>query len=436
MAEHPRFAGIPYGQEGRQGTVYKLVCSEDNQSYALKVFRPSFRYPTIVKKAEILKQYAGLSGMRACSRTVIHPQNSKELLGQYPELLYAAVMPWIEAETWNEVLASKRELLPEQCRLLAEAFIHIMMGLEENGLAHTDLTSSNVMIGLSPGQQWVELVDLEDLYMSEFEEPDDLPEGTDGYKAPFLQQEPIWGPYTDRFSGGILIAEMLAWADSEIREQCWGESYFFPGEMQQPSTRRELMYLTLERLYGATLAGLFERLWNAEQLEQCPSFAEWSVILASAEKRLVPKEDEPSAEQTAGAECNPDEQSLTVEEQPGSDAWEAIDLLPDEEAENRLAKARNFEQQGRLPAALWEYGRLVEGFPENSAIHREIEIVMAKIQEIIDQSGDSLESEGVVQQFQQKASDFNKESLYSKLWIILLGASFIILIIAVLAYLL
>ncbi|MDR0268493.1 hypothetical protein [Paenibacillus sp.] len=436
MAEHPRFAGIPYGQEGRQGTVYKLVCPEDDQSYALKVFRPSFRHPTSIKKAEILKRYAGFSGMRACSRTVIHPQDSKELLGQYPELLYAAVMPWIEAETWNEILTSKRELLPEQCRLLAEAFIHIMMGFEENGLAHTDLTSSNVMIDLSSEEPRVEFVDLEDLYMGEFEEPDELLGGVDGYKALFLQQESLWGPYTDRFSGGILITEMLAWEDSEIREQCWGESYFSPGEMQQPSARRELMYRTLERLYGAALAGLFERLWNAEQLEQCPSFGEWSVILASAEKRSHPKEEESSSGQMASAEYNSDEQSLSDDEQPGSDAWEAADLLPAEEMENRLIKARTLEQQGKFPAALWEYGRLTESFPEQSAIRREIEIVMAKIQETIDQYGDSLKSEGVVRQFQQKASDFNKESSYSKLWIILLGASFIILIIAVLAYLL
>lgn len=438
VGEHPRFAGFPYGQEGRQGTVYKIVRSEDEETFALKVFRPSFRYPTIVKKAEILGNFSHLPGLKICARTVIQPQESRELLGAYPELLYAVQMPWIDADTWSDILTAREELPLEQSIRIAESFIEIMIALEENGLAHTDLSSSNVMIGDLASGSSVQLVDLEDLYMSKLEEPDDLPDGVDGYRPPFMiQQEWQWGPYADRFAGGILVAEMLTWPDPEIREKCWGESYFSPEELQKNGERQALMIRTLERLYGGPVSGLFERLWNAEQPQQCPSFAEWSVMLAAgleqvALQALVSAEKEEDS--TVAIEDNA-ASSFLHEETDENLPKTSLEQMPDEEMENMLHRARSLEKQGKMPAALWEYGRLIDMLQRGSSLHREIEMVMTQIQETIDVPEDERNTgvEKIRQRY--KASTQEGTNLYAKLWIILLGLSFVILFIAVLLYL-
>lgn len=437
IEEHPRFAGVPYGQEGRQGTVYKIVRQEDHESFALKVFRPSFRYPTVMKKSEVISRYSSLAGLKSGSRRIIHPQESKELLSTYPELLYAVVMPWIEAETWNDILTSRRELSVEDCRKLAENFAGTMMELEEHGLAHTDLSSSNVMIESTAGELNFQLVDLEDLYSPQLEEPDDLPDGIDGYRAPFLEQDMQWSPYVDRFSGGILIAEMLTWCEPGIREKCWGDSFFAPGELQQENERQPIMIQTLEKLYGLPVSGLFERLWNAEQIQQCPSFGEWSIVLEALSAPAVPVAmDSDESEEDSPPGVEPSSFLFHDNENAVEGRRKSREHLLDAEGENRLARARSIEQQGKLAAALWEYGRLIDGIPPGSSLHREIEIVISLIQEKLDEpEEEQITNIGKIRE-QYKATTDGGDNLYAKLWIVLLGASVVIIIVALLTYLL
>ncbi|MEF2969299.1 hypothetical protein V3851_26350 [Paenibacillus sp. M1] len=439
VEEHPRFAGVPYGQEGRQGTVYQIIRQDDGEAFALKVFRPSFRYPTIVNKAEFLAKYSTLPGLKACSRMVIHPQQNKELLGTYPELLYAVQMPWIDGDTWSDLLIAGQEISLEHSIRMAESFIQIMMGLEENGLAHTDLSSSNVLIETSAEEPCVQLVDLEDLYMNKLEEPDDFPDVPDGYKAPFMvRPEWQWSPYADRFSGGILLAEMLTWSDPEIRVKCWEDSYFNPEELQQPNERQQLMVRTLERLYGTSVCGLFERLWSAEQPQQCPSFGEWSVALASsleqAAKRASEAIDDERNDDSSAEE--PDTLAIIREDSENEiHQRDSVERMLSEEMESMLNRARASEMQGKLAAALWDYGRLIDSLQQGSSLRREIEMVMTMIQEKMDiPEAERPTNIGKIQQ-QYKATTQEGTNLYAKLWIVLLGLSLVILLIAVVVYL-
>ena len=153
IAEHPAAPGIPYGQEGRQAIVYQLVASSPDAGEgqggglrALKVFRPRYRVPALVTLADRIAAFAELPGLLVCRRTVLSARRHKDLLRQYPDLLYAVLMPWVEGPTWVQVLLEKRELSPEQSLALARALAEILAGMEEHGLAHCDLSGPNVML--------------------------------------------------------------------------------------------------------------------------------------------------------------------------------------------------------------------------------------------------------------------------------------------------
>ena len=160
IAEHPSAPGMPYGQEGRRAVVYQLI-AEDEGKHALKVFKPHFRIPSMVAVAEKLEPYANIAGLQACKRIVFTGSRHTGLLRTHPDLTYAVLMPWVEGETWQEILLDDEVLSPEKSLKLAKSFAGVMMALEERRLAHCDLSGPNVIIqpGGQPG-----LVDLEEMY--------------------------------------------------------------------------------------------------------------------------------------------------------------------------------------------------------------------------------------------------------------------------------
>lgn len=193
LVPHPQFEGMPYGQEGREGTVYKLI-NGAGESSALKVFRPAFRKPSAMKLTELMANMKDQSGLRVWSRTILNPLEDMELLGQYPELLYSAHMPWIEGKTWSEFMLDREVITPERSLKLASVLVSTMAVLEQAGIAHADLSAANLLI-VNANQESedmsVELVDVEGMYAKQLEEPDNLPEGATGYTPPFLENTGI-----------------------------------------------------------------------------------------------------------------------------------------------------------------------------------------------------------------------------------------------------
>ena len=284
IAEHPAAPGMPYGQEGRQAVVFQLVM--DNGYKALKVFKPRFQVPALVSLTERLAPLADLLGLQVCHRAVLAARRHMTLLRQYPDLTYAVLMPWIEGPTWMEVLlnASGYNLSPEQCLVLARSLVEILAAMEERGVAHCDLSGSNLIIpSLAHSttralQSAIELVDVEQLFGLGLERPEILPSGSAGY-AHKGHSQPMWGSTADRFAGAVLLAEMLSWCDPEVRNAAWGESYFDPNEMQMDSGRYQVIKATLQLRWGADVAGLFERAWESNTLSDCATFGQWMVLL-------------------------------------------------------------------------------------------------------------------------------------------------------------
>ncbi len=285
IAEHPAAPGMPYGQEGRAAIVYQLV-TPDGHKRALKVFKPRYRLPALVSLADSLAAFADLPGLQVCRRSVLTPQRHTDLLRQHPDLTYAVLMPWVEGPTWMEVMLEKRPLAPEQCLALARSLADILAAIEQHGLAHCDLSASNVMLPALvgafgspwPGGEGVALVDVEQLYGPGLRRPEWLTSASQGY-AHRTASEGLWAANADRFAGAVLLAEMLGWCDPQVVEAAWGESYSAPEEMQAEVPRYRLLVGSLRRNWGEEMAALLERAWRSDTLADCATFGEWLISL-------------------------------------------------------------------------------------------------------------------------------------------------------------
>lgn len=381
IAEHPAASGIPYGQEGRQATVYQLISSPTSEgeaqegqlnTQALKVFKPRYRLPEMVSVAEHIAPYARLQGLQVCRRTVLTPQLHTSLLREYSDLTYAVLMPWIEGPTWMEVIGEKRVLSPEESLSLARSLTETLTGMEQRRLAHCDLSGPNVMMpalapsGLGDFHFPVALVDVEQLYGPGLDSFEFLPSGSQGY-AHRDAKDGLWDARADRFAGAILLVEILGWCDDRVREAAWGESYFDPQEMQRESERYRLLLGVMRNRWGADVARLFERAWQSKTLADCATFGEWLVVLP---------EKVPSSK-SVERPVQP-EQAETNE---GQGVENTLQVL--------ISLARQFEEQGNLGSALHTYQQAQMLAPAESGLREELAFVVQRLEASHSQTADS-----------------------------------------------
>jgi outer membrane protein assembly factor BamD (BamD/ComL family) len=382
FTEHPALlgSGFPYGQEGRAGIVYQLADGDDDYC-ALKVFKPRFKDPSLVSLTEKLEPLASISGLTVCDRSILTPQNNSSLLRQHPDLLYATLMPWIEGQTWSEIVEQRLPLTPEQSLGLAQALLEILVGLEQKGIAHGDLSSANLIVGgLTSGDISVELVDVEQLYAQTLDRPAMLPSSSPGY-AHHLTSAGIWQADMDRFAGAILLAEMLGWSDERIREAARDNSYFSDHEVQQDSERYRLLQEAISEQWGTGIGGLLDRAWRSEKLQDCPTFGAWQIAWpVSGKSGNSASIDELLKE---GRECTADQDwtgaiaayEAAMEQTPqGSALNQEIVLIITglqaraDRAESRrelLASAKSAEDAGNLGKAVECYERLLSEWPND-----------------------------------------------------------------------
>jgi serine/threonine protein kinase len=272
FTEHPAAKGMPYGQTGRRATVYQMRNSSG--FHALKVFANAFRTFQVETGAQRIRVFASLPGLQVCARMVLTRQNHANLLGQYPDLEYAALMPWVGGQTWQEIMLSRQPLSPEKSLALARKFSFILSTMEQNGLAHCDLSGPNLLVS---GED-VELVDVEDMYAPGLEKPVKLPGGSAGYGHKTAAQG-LWCAEADRFAGSVLLAEMLGWCDERVRRIAAGEQYFDVSELQSSCDRYNLLIAVLRSRYNIQIADLLTNAWHSETLAACPTLEAWQSIL-------------------------------------------------------------------------------------------------------------------------------------------------------------
>ena len=139
---------IPYCEIGRKAQVFKII-RKDGQLFALKVFFPYFRNSRILEINNLLLNYPKLSGLDVENRIVITQINNKKLIEQFPDFEYAILMPWILKKSWSSIFMSKKGISLSKSFVLAINFCKVILALEQKGLAHTDLSGTNVFFFLS-----------------------------------------------------------------------------------------------------------------------------------------------------------------------------------------------------------------------------------------------------------------------------------------------
>lgn len=385
--EHPAARGMPYGQTGRKATVFQVEAEQ--QLFALKVFTPAHREPRTSTTAGYLKQFSGIPGLQVCNRTVITPETHGSLLAEHPDLAYAVLMPWVEGETWQELMVIGRMLTPDQSRGIASELIRILDQMEQKGLAHCDISGPNVLVGLQNHQ--VSLVDVEDMYAAGLPKPDFVSSGSAGYSHRSVKHG-SWSLVSDRFAGAILIAEMLGWSDERVRRLAFGEQYFDLAEIQEGSERYQVMLQVLRERWGNGIVAAFSRAWYSNSLEECPSFAEWAQLMGV---RVVKPVDLPT-------ELPQDQGTISAEEKLVQITLERAELLMGmdrfEEAARDLAAAYQAspqmvgktygralmslgsqkEHQGDLAGAL-EYYRQAHLVMPEGALRDELSVIISEV---------------------------------------------------------
>lgn len=274
---HPAVPSFSFGQEGRKAFVYQLSGGPDGGLYALKKFKQAFRLAELVAICDQLARFAQWQGLEVANRTCLHRPDHSDVLDQYPDLEFAVLMPWIGGTTWYDMVIGMTPLSKLEALTFAKATAQVLAAIEEAGLAHCDVSASNIIINAGANPVRAHLIDIEDLYAPGFTPPAALPAGTDGY-AHKTAGDGLWGPEADRFAGAVLIAEMAAWHDPRIRKEAEDEHYFSAEEMQQDSPRYRLMRSVLHDL-APRLAELFDRAWFSETLSDCPRLAEWQEVV-------------------------------------------------------------------------------------------------------------------------------------------------------------
>ncbi|PEC20452.1 tetratricopeptide repeat protein [Bacillus cereus] len=381
FAKHPAVIGIdmPYGQEGRQGTVYQLQHENSVERIALKVFKE--RYRDEKHQLVFLKPLSTIAGLKVCSRYIVTKEEHTSVIEKSEDLANSIVMPWIEGPTWADILQEQRMLSKQQCFFIAEAFLTTLKTMEENEIAHNDLSSSNILIPFlseNPieGQHRIELVDVEQMYGPKSKRPSLLPAGSAGY-APMYLKSGVWQKEADRFAGAILLGEILSWCSEEVRNTKWTDaSYFKTEEMQTECERYTLLQQVLQNQWNGEIAQLFKQAWNSKTFAECPSFEQWYDAFKSA-REIIKIDTERQSEQ---------ERSLFVSK--------------------CLEIARLLEERGFKQAALYEYKTIFNSFNPSTALKQEL----AYIIQTIESQEPEINPKKVLQSYLELATELEREN--------------------------
>ena len=271
---------IPFLQEGRKASICALRNSHGDCA-AFKIFKNLFQDPGMEQICAGIRPFSSIPGMSACSRRVISPANHPQLLAKYPDFLYSVLMPWISGKLWCEVLLLSLQqkspiLSPDQSLVLATKFTQTMKELEDRRIAHTDVSSGNVIVDFDTSQ--VSLIDVEDIYAPTLRKPSVITAGTIGYQHA-TSTNGLWRQEADRFAGAVLIIEILALSKSNIVPLIYGESLFDPQELQNPLSPRYFEVTKMLKKHHPLLVPLWEQAWSASSLTHCPKLSDWHLAL-------------------------------------------------------------------------------------------------------------------------------------------------------------
>ncbi|MFY9620637.1 MAG: serine/threonine-protein kinase [Pyrinomonadaceae bacterium] len=212
---------LPLATKGEQGTAYYLT-DENGRGWVLKKFFPEAQ-PDPAYSSAVQLLIPGRPGFESgFERQVLESSSVSSSAYADPEFQAwidgAVLMPQVMSTTWADLAASIRDganLSRVERLLLCQKLSEKIGWLESVGLAHRDLSSTNVLIdGLNIE---VHLIDWDSLYHPTLAMPSNAGCGTKGYIAPFVRvgseaAQSTWLENSDRFALAILNVELLSMA--------------------------------------------------------------------------------------------------------------------------------------------------------------------------------------------------------------------------------
>jgi hypothetical protein len=276
--EHPNAADMVHAMAAGKAVVYRIRDLDTQYDYALKVMMAKFRDSALEQICEKLDGLKTIPGLAVCERRCLSPSRALDTLNQYKNLAYAILMPWMQGQSWFDLLWLGKKgtytLEKEQSFQLASKFSRILVLLEQSGVAHCDLSPGNVI--LDPQTLDVELIDVEDMFAPGWQQPKSVPLGTPGYQhRTSRDSRGQWHALGDRFGAAILLGEMLAWYNPEVCRASHGESYFDPDEMQLRGCSRFAILAKAVGEHDAMLVDLLCRAWESDTLDECSPLKAW-----------------------------------------------------------------------------------------------------------------------------------------------------------------
>ena len=277
FSPNPYAPRMVFGVAGQKATVYRIETKKTGAVLGLKVFEPIFRSQRTADNAEKLLKYAELPGLQVCERTVLTNENHPNLIEDFPDLNFSVVMPWMQGSDWRFIVSEMKSLSHEQCENLAKRTATVMKNMEEEGIAHCDISGGNVKVDFTsndPTNTDIYLVDVEDIFAPDFPRPEEPSYSTPGYNHKEFE-DGVWNPMADRFSTAVLIGEILGWSDDMIAKNPDDPSYFGKNEMQTDCERYQNLKLSLKKNWKKEVEEAFSQAWFSNKLSDCPTITDW-----------------------------------------------------------------------------------------------------------------------------------------------------------------
>jgi serine/threonine protein kinase len=298
----------PLMSRGTQSWVYYLV-DDNDEGWVLKKFLPG-RQPDTAYLREIQALVPNRPGFESgFARKILDDLSVSATAYCEPEfkswISGTVLMRQVVSPAWAELADSIRQgakVLSRVERLfLCAKLSEKIEWLESVGLAHRDLSSTNVMV--DPLNVEVHLIDWDNLFHSTLP-PSNALAGTDGYIAPFAgaSGRQNWQENSDRFGLTILNAEILS---ADAGSPLTGEGGLFDQEdLRNRAGRTVLEVFNRLQHHFPAAAEILDAALIARSFEKCPGPTDWL--------NLINRELPNSAQAVWGEESSPVEEKQSV----------------------------------------------------------------------------------------------------------------------------
>lgn len=276
---------------GARATVYRIMRIDTQEEFALKVFKEDYQVAYRRENYEYFQRTLPniLAFGWVQQRMLLTEQDDATLIQEFPELRNAIVMPWFDLPQVDQV----RQILQRKggnslaqtnkCKHFGQLLADTLAQLEQLGIAHGDIASSNVLIDWDRDELYI--IDIEDMYHASLEQPittQNTRGGTGGYR--FSDDFSSWQSTADRFAGALLICELLTLSSEECQEISAEESYFHQDNLDiraldgTNDKRFAVLYEELMQVNRAACDYL-KTAWLNTNLANNPTMKQWSEIL-------------------------------------------------------------------------------------------------------------------------------------------------------------